>query len=528
MTSPELGMTDAVHDAGGTRRSRWLDWPWHPTLFAITIVVAYWLDTVVSPYAAWRAVAVAVVIGVVMTAMCAAVTRSKAVGGVLATAILVALYSKHVVDIGVALARSAPAAVFAVWLVVLLLAVALAVRLAFRRLRRVTVQGLTRFLNAAAFVYLATSVVLGITSGKVAHLAADLAPGSSRVAADGAEASRTRPDIYVILLDGYPRSDVLLDAFGYDNSGFIEGLKERGFDVATDSRSTYLWTQQSLTSMLHMDYVEDIPDFMAVVDGRAARQPTLRDIVNDNPTFDLARDAGYRVVATGYEFEELALRSADVYLDPGNLNEFELQLLVSTFAGDIVGFVAPDFASSQHRAWIDFQLRAPGMIAGERDPAPRLVIGHIPAPHQPTVFRADGEGIPVPLNAEFYADSPFERGEPVDEFKTLYTAQLEYLDRRFLEMVDDILANSTEPPVIILWADHGSASRIDWTVTPPSEADSAALDERTSTLFAALTPGTTNVFPDDIEPFDIFRRLADSYLGTHLGSAVLDSGVTHE
>jgi hypothetical protein len=208
-----------------------------------------------------------------------------------------------------------------------------------------------------------------------------------------------------------------------------------------------------------------------------------------------------------------------VYLDSDYLNEFELKLLVSTFAGDILGALLPDFAADEHRKWIDFQIRALGEIAASERTAPRLVIGHVAAPHQPTVFRADGGSVDVPLNSSFYSDSPLQRGEPVAEFVTKYRAQMEYLNARFIRMVDEILAASPEPPVIVLWADHGSATTIDWSVTPVNEASDDALRERTSTLFAALTPGHDDVFPDDVAPQNITRYLADAYFDTNLGAA---------
>ena len=119
----------------------------------------------------------------------------------------------------------------------------------------------------------------------------------------------------------------------------------------------------------------------------------------------------------------------------------------------------------------------------------------------------------------FFADSPVERGEDPKTFADRYRGQLEHLNRLYLDMVDAILAESEEPPVIVLWGDHGSASRVDWNVTQRSTADPAALRERTATLFAAYTPARGDVFPDDIAPVDVFRLLADAYFGTDLGRA---------
>ena len=495
--------------------------PLHPALFAATVVLAYWLDTVVSPYAALRSLLVAVAGATLLTLVFWLVTRNLARAGIIATGLIGLLYSKHFVQFGFTLRDIAPGWLFVIWVLAIAGALAMAVRLLRKRAASWSASRVNSVMNSAGLLYLGITIAMGLISGKFAHAIGDLDQGvglaDASASSIGLTASSNRTDIYLILLDGYPRADVLMEALGFDNTEFVAALEERGFAVATHSRSNYLWTRQSLISMLHMDFVEAIPEFAAVLEGRAPQNPDLRDLANENPVFDLARENGYQVIATGYEFEELALRQADVYVDPGYLNEFEFKLFVSTFIGDVLAVAAPDLASSQHRDWINFQLHALGQIAATESDAPRLVLGHIPAPHQPTAFGPNGEPIVVPIGRFFYADSPLERGQPIDEFARMYRDQLGYLNERFLEMVDAILANSQEPPVIVLWADHGSASRVDWVVTSPTEADPEFLRERTSTLFASLTPGRTDVFPDDITPMNIFRLLADAYLGTDYG-----------
>jgi hypothetical protein len=327
------------------------------------------------------------------------------------------------------------------------------------------------------------------------------------------------PDIYVLLLDGYPRADVLEYAFDIDNSPFTDALADRGFAVASASHSDYLWTHVSVPSALNLAYVEQVPALLDVIEGRAPRQPTLRRTVADNVAFDVAREHGYTAVGVGSGFEEVAPRLADVYVDGGQLNEFEISLLVSTFAGDVVAAVLPDVASSQQRDRIGFNLDALPEIAAIGNRGPALVFAHVPAPHQPVVFGEGGTPVAVPISDSFFADSPLERGEDRDEYLERYRAQLPYLNELVLEAIDGILEASDEPPVIVLFADHGSASAVDWNATQPADADPARLLERTGTLFAALTPEREDVFPDDVSPVDIFRLLFDAYYGTDYGRA---------
>src|SRR5690606_20870239 len=76
----------------------------------------------------------------------------------------------------------------------------------------------------------------------------------------------TPPDVYYIILDGYPRADILAERYGYDNSEFLEGLESRGFYIADGSHSNYGQTILSLTSSLNMDYLDTLIDIEASQD----------------------------------------------------------------------------------------------------------------------------------------------------------------------------------------------------------------------------------------------------------------------
>ena len=69
-----------------------------------------------------------------------------------------------------------------------------------------------------------------------------------------------RPDVFYILLDGYGREDILTEFYNYDNSEFLEGLAEKGFFIASKSRSNYSNTITSLASSINMKYLEEIEE----------------------------------------------------------------------------------------------------------------------------------------------------------------------------------------------------------------------------------------------------------------------------
>ena len=64
------------------------------------------------------------------------------------------------------------------------------------------------------------------------------------------------PPTYIVLLDGYGRSDSLA-SLGIDNSSFIRELEGRGFDHYADAHSLHGWTQLTLTALLTGQIEED-------------------------------------------------------------------------------------------------------------------------------------------------------------------------------------------------------------------------------------------------------------------------------
>jgi hypothetical protein len=513
-----------------TSLARVTGWPWHPLAFAAVVVVGFWMGAAVSPYAAFRSLGIAVLLAVVLTAAAAAASRSWELGGIVASVLIGLVWIKGLlVEASSLVARMGPVAI--VWGLLIAVAAGIGIRLLLRGRSGFSAASLTLILNRIAGLLLVATVLLGVVNGAWAAASRDLRQGmdldSWQEADEGDGRVAGQPDIYAILLDGYPRADALEYAFDIDNAPFVKALEDRGFTVAERSHSDYLWTHVSVPSALNMAYVEEIPAMVDVQEGRAARQPTLRWTVSDNPAFETARKHGYTPISVGAGFEEVAPRQADVYVDGGQLNEFEISLLNSTFLADVLAAAAPDLASAQMRQRIDHNLDVLPQIAADAQDEPALVFAHIPAPHQPTVFGADGAPVAVPLSSHFFADSPQERDEDPDEFKDRYRAQLPYLNQRVLETVDGILEASSEPPVIVLFADHGSASAVDWNATTPAEADPARLLERTGILFAALTPGHDDVYPDDVSPVDLFRLAFDAYFSTDLGRAVPPDGGGH-
>ena len=133
-------------------------------------------------------------------------TRSPAagkLGGIIASALIVILWSKELIDAAAGIIGRAGPIIGVIWLLLIGAAVGLGAYLVVRRGRRPSRERVTQLLNRTAALLLLATVVFGLISGKLPALVADLRQGISLQswadqADDGGVA--TSPDLYAILL----------------------------------------------------------------------------------------------------------------------------------------------------------------------------------------------------------------------------------------------------------------------------------------------------------------------------------------
>jgi hypothetical protein len=418
------------------------------------------------------------------------------------------VFGRQLGQIGSNIAGILPVWQLAVLGVVLALVLAVVVRISAQSLHRPDGPAeWTRGLNFLAAVLMLLIVGTGVTNGTAAQSLVDLRQGVGIDAAPArADVMRQGPDIYVILLDGHARHDVLLDRFDYDDGPFLRALEDRGFEVADASHSNYMFTQLTMTSMLHMSLLP-VPALEPLVRGRPTNTAAREALIN-NPTFDFLKARGYTTVAFGTPYENVSLRKADVFVDLTPMNEFEQYLFNSTFLLDAVGAIAPDVVPGMQRTAVNGVFTNLPTVAGDTGLGPKLVWAHVMAPHAPFVFGPHGEPLDLPVLRRF---DHFAAGMGLTEaeFEKRFAGQTEYADDRTVEAIDAILAASPEPPVIIVFSDHGSRLR----EFDPATATADDLRERFGTLFAAYTPGKTGLYAENVTPSQIMVNLLNAYFG---------------
>ncbi|RYY88692.1 MAG: hypothetical protein EOO15_08305 [Chitinophagaceae bacterium] len=217
----------------------------------------------------------------------------------------------------------------------------------------------------------------------------------------------TRPDIYLILTDGYAGSAELSQYLRFNNQPFLDALRQRGFHVVEGSRSNYNYTTFSTASLRNFSI------FPIDATPAAIRSPYFRTGASLLSAQTLCgrinRDLRYQL-AQRMQWESEIARFANYDVRDGIDRAMALTL-----------------AESRQRA-----------------EKPRLIYTHLLLPHYPYFYKADGT-----------PNEPNLLTEPNNVDPALYVGYLQYGNRRLLQLVDGILQSSARPPIVFLISDHG-------------------------------------------------------------------------
>lgn len=277
--------------------------------------------------------------------------------------------------------------------------------------------------------------------------------------------STVKPDVYYIILDMYARDDILLDRFNYDNSEFLKNLEDMGFYVARCSVSNYNMTELSLASSFNMNYLSELGNQYRA--GETDRTGLI-SLIHDSAVRQIFEEMGYTFVnyETGFTFIEM--RDADLFLQPApsdypdgdqtvRLNAFESMLTKTTafvLISDAQARWSDPVASAldtrkAHIARETYLLRTLPTLAKDV-PGPKFVYAHILIPHPPFVFSKDGINLSFPGN-----DGATTYGPSRKDYAVGYRNQLDYIDTALIPILQQIIADSDTPPIILVQGDHG-------------------------------------------------------------------------
>jgi len=258
------------------------------------------------------------------------------------------------------------------------------------------------------------------------------------------------PDIYLIVLDSYPRDDVLWQHFGFRNDNFIRWLQSNGFYVVKSSRSNYNKSLWSLASCFNMDYLHVLLPACSPSDRNIA---DLLSLFRHNRLFSLLRSHGYRILAfrTGFDYLDLD-READIYLSPAEpiANTFEMMLLELTPIPRILARIGgSESMFAHHRRRILFTFNQLSDLSQYCETGPLFVYAHVICPHEPIVFDEDGQA--VRLQDFFMLGAARPSWVPFSDYAAAYIAQLKFVNRMTIRVVKSLSTND----VVAIVSDHG-------------------------------------------------------------------------
>lgn len=319
----------------------------------------------------------------------------------------------------------------------------------------------------------------------------EVAPNTSpSVVPQGSKSLTHSPDIYYVILDGYARSDVLSSVFDYDNTLFENNLKNKGFYIAPLSTTNYPMTHLSLASSLNMTHLD-------LLSGHSSQSITpYYQLIQQPHIAELLKSWGYRyiTVSSGWGPTGLPSPLSDAHYAPkmSTLSNYYQALLSMTPLKSWVG-------NLQVRVRL-FAFDALKSIAQDHAPQPKFVFLHLVMPHPPYLFDRQGNIKNIHQGSVAH-----------DDDKEAYIDQLAYLNTRIFDCIEVILRESTNTPIIILQADHGSETRL--SQFKGGEPNAEQLEERYPIFNAYFGPDAFigQLYPT-ITPVNSFRQVLH-YLG---------------
>jgi hypothetical protein len=468
--------------------------PLHPVLFAAYAVLFLYAANLalVLPVDVVPPLVRSVLGAAIAWAVLTVVFRDPRRAAIVATAGVVAFFAYGHVAPGLTDRGLDDRAQVAVWAVVVVAAVAYAIR------ARGSLPTVTAGLNVLAIVLLAFTAtsVIPYELDRAGRAPVTLAPAALANAT-----KRTDRDIYFLIFDRYGSAESLDRRFGITDNDMYGWLRDQGFQVPAHSHSNYRATDFSLAATLNMRYLDELTTSV----GRVASDRTpAQAMFKNHAVGEFLKGEGYRYYQLGTWFQPTRnIPIADENLVLGLTSEFENVFTGTTMLpaiDRILGNTTPELSFRDlHREGTLFELRQLRRISTA--PGPKFVFAHILLPHDPYVFRADGTPIP---EAEAKATPEAE----------LYRNHLAFANSQIKDIVGYLLSGpEAKRPIVIIEGDEGplACQSVDCVQT-----NANYLRIRLGNLLAMYLPGVDEQLPETFSSVNTFRTVFRDYFGADL------------
>ncbi|HEU4320759.1 MAG TPA: sulfatase-like hydrolase/transferase [Acidimicrobiia bacterium] len=324
--------------------------------------------------------------------------------------------------------------------------------------------------------------------------------GLSHVVAtsDIAAELRSRPDIYLVVLDAYAGRQALASQFGETKGELVAYLESRDFQVPDSAWSSQASTDLSLPTIVDMAYPVDPSNV-----NDATRRDLYEIIGGENNTVSLLEANGYKttMVESGWVGSECG-DAYDTCIPSHWLDEVLFDVAWNSLVNPLVMETYGHAFTTNALATMDAVVRAVEDDGGDE---PRFVFAHVLAPHPP-FFLDESCRLTVDETRIRWSISPGQV-DPVRD--ALFLQQTSCVDG-FLTRLADAAGGDD---VVVVVGDHGTR-RLD----PPVEGqrpEQDALVELMNVLVAVRT-GADCTISDPILTSDLMRQVLNCFSSEQL------------
>jgi hypothetical protein len=324
--------------------------------------------------------------------------------------------------------------------------------------------------------------------------------------------------------DGYAGADALRSTLGYDNTLFLQSLRDAGFYVFGKSRSAYSLTLHSVSSTLNMNYIQDDlpvrrdagPDFRPLW-GHFMR-PRVTEFLGDN-------GYGLRSISTAFDIDternprnnDIMARSSYERMAKVHLTHMPFIPLLEMTLGPDRKILNPyrDHCDDLNGKFAELEtaLRA-------KTEKPMFTYAHFLMPHPPMVFDADGNcrkdlGM-LPLrhiDGAYATLGHFWPGGWAHDYTQGYVNAVRHANAELKKhLLTAVQAGNGRPRIIFLMGDHGGRMHANFGTDHPDLGS----DIYNNLEAVFYSDGDYSTLNDSMSPINVMRATMNKYFETGL------------
>tara|TARA_B100000029_G_scaffold5374_1_gene5964 strand:- start:286 stop:1710 length:1425 start_codon:yes stop_codon:yes gene_type:complete len=247
------------------------------------------------------------------------------------------------------------------------------------------------------------------------------------------------PNVYHIILDEYTDNEILMKKFGYNNSVFIEYLKQNNFIVPEKIFSISPSTPNELSSILNMEYSKSL----GWVSDNYKK-------MNNNKVMSVFSENHYTIIETNSMMRYKNFSHVDENLCY-NTNFINSEFLDQLLNKSIIRYFMEKHQENTRRDTVRCTFDALTQIPTTLE-RPTYVFAHLYVPHPPFLFGPNGESV-TPDHDEISGLQSWENPEG-------YVNQLIYATSEVSKVIDNIIEKDPSA-IIIIQGDTGTLTGTD-------------------------------------------------------------------